>query len=134
MEKVKVSTDGTIDFKTDETIPSTAKRFKQSPEIEAFYRFVTENDLREESLAILTVIQDERENLRVIEKEMRKRERQEARQLAKEEKKAAALAEKEKLAAKKASKKSGKKVSKKKATKATPAKATKKKKTTKKKK
>ncbi len=94
MEKVKVSTDGTIDFKTDETIPSTAKRFKQSPEIEAFYRFVTENDLREEALAILTVIQDEREELRLIEKEERKRERQQARKEAKEAEKAAALAKK----------------------------------------
>lgn len=94
MEKVKVSTDGTIDFKTDETIPSTAKRFKQSPEIEAFYRFVTENDLREEALAILTVIQDEREELRLLEKEERKRERQQARKEAKEAEKAAALAKK----------------------------------------
>ncbi len=83
MEKVKVSTDGTIDFKTDETVPSTAKRFKQSPEIEAFYRFVNENDLREEALAVLTVIQDEREELRALEKEERKRERQLARKQAK---------------------------------------------------
>ncbi len=83
MEKVKVSTDGTIDFKADEAVPSTAKRFKQSPEIEAFYRFVNENDLREEALAILTVIQDEREELRIIEKEERKKERQLARKKAK---------------------------------------------------
>ncbi|MGH1468538.1 MAG: hypothetical protein ACRBBP_06625 [Bdellovibrionales bacterium] len=105
MEKVKVSTDGTIDFKTDETIPSTAKRFKQSPEIEAFYRFVTENDLREEALAILTVIQDEREELRLIEKEERKRERQQARREAKEAEKAAALAKKKKTAKKAPAKK-----------------------------
>lgn len=139
MEKVKVSTDGTIDFKTDETIPSTAKRFKQSPEIEAFYRFVNENDLREESLAILTVIQTERESLRVLEKEERKRERQEARKLIKDEEKAAALAIKEKAAAKKAASKNAKKapVKKKatpKSTKKAPAKkkvATKKKATTK---
>lgn len=108
MEKVKVSTDGTIDFKTDETIPSTAKRFKQSPEIEAFYRFVTENDLREEALAILTVIQDSREHLRLLEKEERKRERQLARKLAKKEEKIAAAAKKttaKKVSKKKASKK-----------------------------
>jgi len=109
MEKVKVSTDGTIDFKTDETIPSTAKRFKQSPEIEAFYRFVTENDLREEALAILTVIQDEREKMRVIEKEERKRERQLARKAAKDEEKAAALALKEKKKSKATKKKAAKK-------------------------
>lgn len=78
MEKVKVSTDGTIDYKTDDSIPSTVKRFKQSPEIEAFYRFVLENDLREEAHAILNVIQDEREVLKNLEKEHKKLERQKA--------------------------------------------------------
>jgi len=87
MEKVKVSTDGTIDFKTDQSIPTTAKRFRQSQEIEAFYRFVMENDLREEALAILSVIQEEREALRIFEKEEKKRERQLARKQAKEQEK-----------------------------------------------
>jgi len=87
MEKVKVSTDGTIDFKTDQAIPTTAKRFRQSQEIEAFYRFVMENDLREEGLAILSVIQEEREALRLLEKEQKKLERQQARKLAKEQEK-----------------------------------------------
>lgn len=87
MEKVKVSTDGTIDFKTDQSIPTTAKRFRQSQEIEAFYRFVMENDLREEALAILSVIQEEREALRVHEKEEKKRERQMARKQAKDQEK-----------------------------------------------
>jgi hypothetical protein len=85
MEKVKVSTDGTIDFKTDQSIPTTAKRFRQSQEIEAFYRFVMENDLREEGLAILSVIQEEREALRLLEKEEKKKERQLARKQAKEQ-------------------------------------------------
>ncbi len=109
MEKVKVSTDGTIDFKTGESIPSTAKRFKQSPEIEAFYRFVTENDLREEALAILSVIQEEREKARIQEKEDKKRERQLARKLAKEQEKA-----KEKKASSKKTSSSKKKTAKKK--------------------
>lgn len=117
MEKVKVSTDGTIDFKTDQSIPTTAKRFRQSQEIEAFYRFVMENDLREEALAILSVIQEEREALRLLEKEEKKKERQLARKLVKEQ---------EKIDQQKA--KSSKKKTAKKATKATAKKSTKKKK------
>lgn len=102
MEKVKVSTDGTIDFKTDQAIPTTAKRFRQSQEIEAFYRFVIENDLREEGLAILSVIQEEREALRALEKEQKKLERQQARKEAKEKEKAELLKKKQKTAKKKA--------------------------------
>jgi len=110
MEKVKVSTDGTIDFKTDQSIPTTAKRFRQSQEIEAFYRFVMENDLREEALAILSVIQEEREALRLLEKEEKKRERQLARKQAKEQEKLAqAKASKKKASSKTAKKKASKK-------------------------
>ena len=110
MEKVKVSTDGTIDFKTDTAIPTTDKRFRQSQEIEAFYRFVMENDLREEALAILSVIQEEREALRLLEKEEKKRERQLARKQAKEQekleqKKSKSKTTKQKTAASKAAKK-----------------------------
>jgi len=105
MEKVKVSTDGTIDFKTDQSIPTTAKRFRQSQEIEAFYRFIMENDLREEGLAILSVIQEEREALRIFEKEEKKRERQEARKAAKEKEKAELQKKKAKATKKKATKK-----------------------------
>lgn len=75
MEKVKVSNDGTIDFKTGESIPTTPKRFRQSPEIEAFYRFVYENDLREEALKVLNVIRLEREEQRLLEKEKKKEEK-----------------------------------------------------------
>jgi len=114
MEKVKVSTDGTIDFKTDQAIPTTAKRFRQSQEIEAFYRFVMENDLREEGLAILSVIQEEREALRLLEKEQKKRERQEARKLAKEQEK---LEQQKAKGSKKATKKAASKTAKKKNTK-----------------
>lgn len=75
MEKVKVSNDGTIDFKTGESIPTTPKRFRQSPEIEAFYRFVHENDLREEALKVLNLIREEREEQRLLEKEKKKEEK-----------------------------------------------------------
>jgi len=114
MEKVKVSTDGTIDFKTDQSIPTTAKRFRQSQEIEAFYRFVMENDLREEALAILSVIQEEREALRLLEKEEKKRERQLARKQAKEQEK---LDQKQAKSSKKKTKKIAAKTAKKKTSK-----------------
>lgn len=68
MEKVKISTDGTIDFKAGESIPTTAKKFRQSPEIEAFYRFIYENDLRMEALEVLTEIADQRKKAKELEK------------------------------------------------------------------
>jgi len=79
MEKVKVNTDGSIDFKTGESIPTTAKRFRQSPEIEAFYRFIYENDLREEAHFVLSGIQEEREELKAVEKEKKKEAKKQAR-------------------------------------------------------
>lgn len=79
MEKVKVNTDGSIDFKTGESIPTTAKRFRQSPEIEAFYRFVYENDLREEALLVLDDIREQREELKALEKEAKKEAKKQAR-------------------------------------------------------
>lgn len=79
MEKVKVNTDGSIDFKTGESIPTTAKRFRQSPEIEAFYRFIYENDLREEALIVLDEIREQREELKAIEKEKKKEAKKQAR-------------------------------------------------------
>lgn len=60
-EKVKLSKDGSsIDFVQSEIIPSSVKKFRQSPEIEGFYRFVFENDLQRESLVILERIIHER--------------------------------------------------------------------------
>ena len=44
-KKVKVASDGTIDFTVGE-LPSSLKKFRQSPEIEGFYRFLYENELR----------------------------------------------------------------------------------------
>lgn len=53
-EKVKLSKDGSsIDFVQSENLPTSTKKFRQSPEIEGFYRFVYENDLRVESYEIL---------------------------------------------------------------------------------
>jgi hypothetical protein len=60
-EKVKLSKDGSsIDFVQSESIPSSVKKFRQSPEIEGFYRFIYENDLQKEALAILERIITER--------------------------------------------------------------------------
>ncbi len=54
--KVQVSNDGTIDFTSTESTPTTVKKLRQSPEIESFYRFIYENDLRYESCQILDEI------------------------------------------------------------------------------
>lgn len=56
-EKVKLSKDGTsIDFVQTDNIPTSLKKFRQSPEIEGFYRFVYENDLQKEVYEILDQI------------------------------------------------------------------------------
>ncbi len=53
-DKVKLSKDGnSIDFVQSENIPTSVKKFRQSPEIEGFYRFVFENDLQKEAFEIL---------------------------------------------------------------------------------
>ena len=56
-EKVKLSEDGSsIDFVQSDSLPSSLKKFRQSPEIEGFYRFVFENDLQAEALGVLDTI------------------------------------------------------------------------------
>lgn len=53
-EKVKLSKDGSsIDFVQSESLPTSLKKFRQSPEIEGFYRFIFENDLQKEAFDIL---------------------------------------------------------------------------------
>jgi hypothetical protein len=51
-KKVKVNSDGNIDFTMGE-VPTSLKKFRQSPEIEGFYRFIYENELRVEALDII---------------------------------------------------------------------------------
>lgn len=56
-EKVKLSKDGSsIDFVQSDSLPTSTKKFRQSPEIEGFYRFIFENDLRAEGCEILEKI------------------------------------------------------------------------------
>lgn len=53
-EKVKLSKDGSsIDFVQTDNIPTSLKKFRQSPEIEGFYRFIFENDLQKEAYEIM---------------------------------------------------------------------------------
>ncbi len=55
--KVKLSEDGSsIDFVQSDSLPSSVKKFRQSPEIEGFYRFIYENDLQREAYEILEKI------------------------------------------------------------------------------
>ena len=57
MEKVKVSADGSsIDFQQSESLPMSPKKFRQSPELEGFFRFIYENDLRREASIIVEKI------------------------------------------------------------------------------
>ncbi|MES2964887.1 MAG: hypothetical protein V4760_13430 [Bdellovibrionota bacterium] len=67
-EKVKLSKDGSsIDFVQSDSLPTSTKKFRQSPEIEGFYRFIYENDLRAEAVEVLERIivrrKDEREEI-----------------------------------------------------------------------
>lgn len=64
-EKVKLSEDGSsIDFVQSDSLPSSMKKFRQSPEIEGFYRFVFENDLQAEAFDILDQIVERRKAAR----------------------------------------------------------------------
>ncbi len=68
MEKVKISKDGSsIDFIQSETL-ANPKKFRSSVEVESFYRFVHENDLRKESLEIIERIVAARKALKVAAK------------------------------------------------------------------
>ena len=42
------------------SVPASIKKFRQSPEIEGFYRFIYENDLRTEAFAIVDDISQKR--------------------------------------------------------------------------
>lgn len=61
--KVKLSKDGSsIDFTQSESLPSSLKKFRRSPEIEGFYRFIYENDLQKEAYVILGRIISDRKS------------------------------------------------------------------------
>lgn len=60
MAKVKVANDGNIDFVQAESLPTNVKKLRQSPEIEGFYRFVFENDLRNEAYEIIEKLLSDR--------------------------------------------------------------------------
>lgn len=71
-DKVKLSKDGnSIDFVQSESIPTSVKKFRQSPEIEGFYRFVFENDLQKEVYEIM-------ERIVQIRKAKKQKEKQDA--------------------------------------------------------
>ena len=68
-DKVKLSKDGnSIDFVQSESIPTSVKKFRQSPEIEGFYRFIYENDLQKEAYEILERIVNARKAKKKTEK------------------------------------------------------------------
>lgn len=68
-EKVKLSDDGSsIDFVQSDSLPTSLKKFRQSPEIEGFYRFVYENDLQHEAYEILEDIVERRKVTRAKQK------------------------------------------------------------------
>ncbi|MNL11687.1 hypothetical protein D3C87_1325290 [compost metagenome] len=82
-QKVKLSKDGaSIDFVQSDSLPTSLKKFRQSPEIEGFYRFVYENDLQKESYDILDRI--------IIARKAKKADAKKEAQLAAKEEKAAA--------------------------------------------
>jgi len=63
--KVKVSQDGSISFSTSENIPTSPKKFRKSPEIASFYRFVYEHDLQKEAFEIVSQHWNERKHEKV---------------------------------------------------------------------
>ncbi|MGZ3773647.1 MAG: hypothetical protein ACXVCY_15075 [Pseudobdellovibrionaceae bacterium] len=68
-EKVKLSKDGSsIDFVQSESLPTSLKKFRQSPEIEGFYRFIFENDLQKEAYEILDHIIHQRKAKKAVAK------------------------------------------------------------------
>lgn len=77
-EKVKLSKDGSsIDFVQSENIPTSLKKFRQSPEIEGFYRFIYENDLQKETYDILDKIINQRKQKKSLDKQQEKLEKKE---------------------------------------------------------
>ena len=83
-EKVKLSKDGSsIDFVQSDSLPTSLKKFRQSPEIEGFYRFIFENDLQKEAFDILDRIVTARKAKKSAEKAAQKAKEKEASKAAK---------------------------------------------------
>ena len=61
MDHVRLSKDEKyIEFKRMDALPTTAKKFKASWELEGFYRFVFDNDLRKEAFKIVNEVYKDR--------------------------------------------------------------------------
>lgn len=60
------------EFPGNENLPASAKKFRQSPEIEGFYRFIYENDLQKEAHEILEKIIARRREARMAKKRNKK--------------------------------------------------------------
>lgn len=57
----RLSKDGTsIEFKQTDSVPTSAKKFRQSPEIQGFYSFIYDNGLQQEAFEIITKLLKER--------------------------------------------------------------------------
>ena len=54
-------------------IPASLKKFRQSPEIEGFYRFIYENDLRTEAFEIIDNISQKRAAAKASKKKKKKK-------------------------------------------------------------
>lgn len=67
MARKKSKKSGSGDSDTP-SIPASLKKFRQSPEIEGFYRFIYENDLRTEAFAIVDDISQKRAAAKVKKK------------------------------------------------------------------
>mgnify|MGYP000169714870 CR=1 FL=1 len=90
-DKVKLSKDGSsIDFVQSESIPTSVKKFRQSPEIEGFYRFIFENDLQKEAFEVLSQIIAQRKATKKAQKTEEQQIKKEALKEQKEAAKAAA--------------------------------------------
>lgn len=74
MAKVKLSKDGnSIDFVQSDNLPSSIKKFRRSPEIEGFYRFVYENLLQREAFEIINRIYIEKKVAQAAKKKSSKK-------------------------------------------------------------
>ncbi len=51
--KVQVAQDGSISYDASDALPATTKKFRKSAEVNAFYRFIYEHDLRKETFEII---------------------------------------------------------------------------------